>query len=439
MRVWIAAYRTEPFWAVPLGVLATLAVCGLYHAYRYPLRINSTATSPTYSDTQTSLQVGKYALLAAIAAGVALFALSRFPRAAWRPTRRDWILAAVAVFAFGRAAFGAWRSDSVTALDIVGPIVAVVPIALLAALWFSLRPGAVPRFAGHWLWFAIGLLVLNTFVNVVEILVWKTTGRLPALGYEGGLVRFGGVWDDPNSSAVYAGALALFLLSGRVDFSLRWRLFLGWCALFNVAVAWSYSSWVLITVGLAVLFAARFWRPAIALAALGTAILIGVALVPNPTAPGTGVNVVPEEKKESAAQRLESEAYFDPPTNPLSWIIGEDAPRAVENAFGNWFTATGLIGCLGLAAWVLLAIQVLWRTVERRWLLAVLAGAGVSSLFVPHLTVFPVGAFLVLALALTASYYERAGEQGEAAGVRDRVVAQPSRTRPAHRLHASSG
>ncbi|MBS1528205.1 MAG: hypothetical protein JST19_21345, partial [Bacteroidetes bacterium] len=38
--------------------------------------------------------------------------------------------------------------------------------------------------------------------NAVAIANYYLFGRLPALGYEGGLVRFGGFWDDPNSFGI---------------------------------------------------------------------------------------------------------------------------------------------------------------------------------------------------------------------------------------------
>ena len=41
---------------------ALLVIAFYYLGYRYPLRINSSTTSPTYSDTPGWLQVGKYLL-----------------------------------------------------------------------------------------------------------------------------------------------------------------------------------------------------------------------------------------------------------------------------------------------------------------------------------------------------------------------------------------
>jgi hypothetical protein len=45
---------------------------------------------------------------------------------------------------------------------------------------------------------AIILFLSNGFA----VANYYITGRLPALGYEGGLVRFGGFWDDPNSFGI---------------------------------------------------------------------------------------------------------------------------------------------------------------------------------------------------------------------------------------------
>ncbi len=95
-------------------------------------------------------------------------------------------------------------------------------------------------------------VVFNTVSNVVQMLLYAAIGRLPFNGYPGSLVRFGGLWDDPNQAAmvsalVIVGAVAI---SRRTGSTLnRWLMA---AALFNVIVSVSYSATVGLVVGLGV-------------------------------------------------------------------------------------------------------------------------------------------------------------------------------------------
>src|SRR5450759_557644 len=56
------------------GMVSALFIIGFYYlSYRYPLKINNSQTSPTYSDTPTWLQAGKYLFIAVVLA-VGVFA-----------------------------------------------------------------------------------------------------------------------------------------------------------------------------------------------------------------------------------------------------------------------------------------------------------------------------------------------------------------------------
>jgi hypothetical protein len=71
---------------------------------------------------------------------------------------------------------------------------------LLALYWFS-NSSVLEVNINFDRLFTIGAIVLYTS-NAIAIGNYYLFGRLPALGYEGGLVRFGGFWDDPNSFGI---------------------------------------------------------------------------------------------------------------------------------------------------------------------------------------------------------------------------------------------
>jgi hypothetical protein len=69
----------------------------------------------------------------------------------------------------------------------------------------------------------------------------------------------------------------------------------------------------------------------------------------------------------------------------------------VEDAFGTWLAAAGVIGLVLLAAWLVMALRSV-AAGHRLWLLVGSLGLLVSSLFVPLFLVFPIGFFFVVIL-----------------------------------------
>jgi len=176
-----------------------------YNSYRYPFQISSAGTSYGYSDTPIALQIGKYAILALI-----------FVWRAW------------SVFAF---------PDSRTVIDkksifFVFLLLFVSTYPIVNAIFFN----HADRFANSLLLFSPFLLIFGgvgekarqrdqviyilnrlltffLFINacffLLQVILLTQYGRLPALSYEGSfLIRFGGIWDDPNGYGIF---LSFFL------------------------------------------------------------------------------------------------------------------------------------------------------------------------------------------------------------------------------------
>ncbi|SAK49604.1 hypothetical protein AWB76_01352 [Caballeronia temeraria] len=173
---------------------ATVLIALLYSSYRYPLQINSAQTSPTYSDTPPFLQAAKYLLLAAACAVIAVAAGGLYI-----PRRKLGFIAlylALLVCPFIHLTFDGEPKH--LAFAFVAAVAFFVSLSVRAVTMSSID--AFMKFT----------LYLSLLVNLIQIILFYSIGRLPALAYEDTLsVRFGSFLDDPNGF----GAL-LFLLLG---------------------------------------------------------------------------------------------------------------------------------------------------------------------------------------------------------------------------------
>jgi len=383
------------------SLLSVLGICAFYYFYRYPFRINSASTSPTYHNTPRWLQEGKYVLLAVVEAPLALVLLRA------RAWRRQWafpeaVLAGLGLFAFARAAAAVSSGGGISGFDIVGPVLVAIPIGLAVGLPGLGARDEIARIARVT---AVGILAVNAIADVVELVLWRATGRLPALAYAASLKRFGGLWDDPNSCALYAACFGTYLLARWRTFGRMARALLACGVLLELAAAFSYSGWLAFVVGLVALGVQRVRRRGLALALVAAAVAILVA-APFTLGALHGVPVVGHairDKQASLRQRLDPGTYFVRPRDLLGWVVGSSRPVQVEDAYGAWFSGGGAVGLallLGFAG-SSLASSRSGRGFD--WLVSVTAAFLVSSLFVPHLIVFPVATMFVLLLAGVAA------------------------------------
>jgi hypothetical protein len=190
-RSWTKVYLNKvperSFW---VGLLISTA----YLSYRYPLQINSSTTSQVYSDTPLSLQAGKFALIFLTCCISAPFLFwKRFNR-----LQASIVILAGMVFSFPLfKLLGGFESRYLeVSFWPLAALVLVIPIK-------SIDLQSIDKYLKVIFFFAI-------ISDVVEVSLFLLFGRLPALGWSGGLsVRFGGFLDDPNGFAVI-----LFLLMG---------------------------------------------------------------------------------------------------------------------------------------------------------------------------------------------------------------------------------
>jgi hypothetical protein len=225
----------------------------VYESYRYPLQINASGTSSTYSDTPLALQAGKFLLACPL---FALAGVQCFRKSA--PLKR-WLIAGCALFL---GIFALLKSIG----DPTGHYVESTFWMLLALVlaWSvdSVRISAIDRYLRFLLIYAVGS-------TLIEVVLFVTVGRLPALAWEGGLsIRFGGFLDDPNGFAAI-----LFLLTGWSYVRFRgWRCFLIIAAITVMLLL--TQSWT--AIGFFVLVAFIWTLRAVSKRPLVTALTIGV-------------------------------------------------------------------------------------------------------------------------------------------------------------------
>jgi hypothetical protein len=179
---------------------ALLVIAFYYLSYRYPLRINSSTTSPTYSDTPGWLQVGKYFLICIV---VAITANGVLARRSQRPihtgvtyTLTGFGLVLISVFALVKGSL-------VGSTDMIVLGLVILPGALLTSMALRWRLDSV-RLGRYVLLYA----VISVIAEVIQVLLFRTQGRLPALAYENSTsIRFGSVLDDPNGFAILVALL----------------------------------------------------------------------------------------------------------------------------------------------------------------------------------------------------------------------------------------
>lgn len=171
--------------------VALIMVLGFfYNAYRYPLQINSTDTSPTYSDTPIWLSLGKYVLFAM------LLMYGAVGRLAVRTPLR--VRHAILVVVYGYLSLYPMVAGSLVLKDklVTTGIFFLIPLVLLI-FYGCIYPY---REVNRLLTVAV---VIGLISNALQVALFLTVGRLPALAYSDSImVRFGSFLDDPNGFGV---------------------------------------------------------------------------------------------------------------------------------------------------------------------------------------------------------------------------------------------
>jgi hypothetical protein len=293
----------------------------------------------------------------------------------------------------------------------LGALLGVAPLIILLPALFAVEGPATDALERLVLPLAFGLLFLHAAVDLIEIALWIVVGRLPALGYAGALVRFGGVWDDPNSAGAYAALCLVLLIWRPFGLSRRERGVLVAAGALVLAASWSLSGGLMLLSGLLVLGALRSTdRPRFALRSLAVAAVVLAAapliVLTYDRLPLVG-HVLQQKVAGSVGSRQSALAHglyiASLPHDPVAWLVGRAHPQQNEAAIVWWIDTVGLMGTVLLACWLTLTLRRVWSTPAREPAMALSAAVLVGSLFVPYLTTVPIGSYFLLGVAWLAA------------------------------------
>lgn len=251
-----------------------IVVSDLYYFLRYPLQYGDTSTSPTYSATPLFYQAGKYGLFALMLAALFVLCCLHAPRLRLRTQDAlpfvvlgsvlsyACLMTLIAIFTQGAAAAG----HMLKALF-------VIPAAFFIPAFYQ------ENTLGHFERVFKALFKLHLLYSAVQVILFLSTGRLPALAYIGGVPRFGGGYDDPNAFGIFLIIPLLYAIGSR---GLRRRRLL-----LLAITALLLATQSLTAIGAALLAVTTFclirgmWKTLMAAVAMAAAIAIAILATPG--------------------------------------------------------------------------------------------------------------------------------------------------------------
>ncbi|SAL00440.1 hypothetical protein AWB77_06141 [Caballeronia fortuita] len=371
---------------------ATVIVALLYSSYRYPLQINSAQTSPTYSDTPPLLQAAKYLILVVACAVMAFVAGGLYV-----PRRRLGFITLYLMLVAWPIVHFAFDGD---AKHLTFPIVAGVAFFISLSVC-SVTLTAVDTFMRFTLYFSL-------LVDLIQMILFHVTGRLPALAYEDTLaVRFGSFLDDPNGFAALS-----FLLLGYA-YSLPRTMMNRLCILGVILCIFLSQSLTAISflVLLIVLWGlTNHFKATLFVLLIGGLAIFLPYLFNGFSLGGNGLlDVVFTSKQASSDAHFES-FNLDKLADFSVWILGGDEYLISESW---WVTALNNYGLIWSGALLSMLTAFMWKLyitfneahsqrVKRVSLSVLLFSLYVvgASLNLPFLTVFPINFMLMLFVSL---------------------------------------
>lgn len=183
----------------------------VYNFHRYIFKYNDENTSPTYTNTPLTWKVLKYVILGFLIS-VLHFSFK------WKRNFNRTALTVILSFCFWIIMVNLlnymkfdFKIDELEAI--------IWAIILFPLIFLSVDEKIeISKFYDNY-FLPVSYAVIVT--NAIVIFNFYIFGRLPALGYEGSLVRFGGLWDDPNGFGFFSNFLCFISLNKR-----KWLIFL---------------------------------------------------------------------------------------------------------------------------------------------------------------------------------------------------------------------
>jgi hypothetical protein len=277
-----------------LGIYLTIFTLIFYNFHRYIFKYNSESTSPTYTNTPIVWQISKYILILFF---TSLFYFgSKFKFVFNKNFLLIYCTILFVIFTNIIAIFYYRNlSSSVNELEYCFYFIVLMP------LWFTENNLESIDINYHKI---INITGIALFIsNAHVILNYFLFGRLPALGYEGDLVRFGGYWDDPNGFGFISVILAFYFLFNK-------SYFLLFAALVSIIMTFSFTAYFMLFIS-AIFWVCKYFKQ-INVKIMFYAFVIAVFLVYQVLENWAAVSLLLESKNGSVNQHLSNDLIFNP-------------------------------------------------------------------------------------------------------------------------------
>jgi len=162
-----------------------------YLAYRYPFRMNSSGTSPTYQDTPFILSMLKYVFFLIILVYYFIKGFISFSLVKFKLSHAIEFIIVLYLFIF--PFIGSVLLQRVFLLETGIFFLAIIPVYI-----FKFKDISIEKLNRYIMFF----IYLSVISELIQVVLFVSFDRLPALAYKDSImVRFGSIWDDPNGFA----------------------------------------------------------------------------------------------------------------------------------------------------------------------------------------------------------------------------------------------
>ena len=319
-----------------------------YYSYRYILQVNAVCTSPTYSDTPLFWRMLKYILFMPL---LMLLGAQTYLRIIYR--RSNELIAYLLFFLVGLHfyyTFAGLYEGLATELFVRTLTVIVIFSSVLFCIGgnFKVDVESLGKIFDVYFIYAISY-------NFVQIFLYFSVGRLPALAYATGNlmhVRFGGNWDDPNTWPMIMAFYFPYVIT-RYKGLLKW-FFAVICPVFTL-MAWSGTGVITFAAASIMFFFLRFKDSRLINVFMTMSLVVGIFLALNYTNIKTLFDTYVEAKKGSVSGHAAS--WTTEGLDPITLLGLYPYFLGGESGFMRLLRAGGIPAVLALYGLMFIAVK----------------------------------------------------------------------------------
>ena len=350
----------------------------IYLWYRYAFRYNSTLTSPTYYDTPTIWKIGKYIIIVVF---LGMYVVLNGFKIKSSYKKLTILLMAVSIIIFVKAVI-------VKDIEFFAKWVLMI-WAAYPMLTIRMTDGFQVRF----LQINKVIFIFHVVYSAVQCGLYILQGRLPALAYRGGMVRFGGGYDDPNAFAIYLMLPIAYILYNIIKEHGKTKdyILLAICIVLLIMTI-SFAGFLALGI-VGILFLKKYCKKKRMFNLVCLALMC--AVIGAVTFEDTIISIL-GAKQESASQHLGMLIPYIEDTAADVYAFGTRKFYFSENFYNqilNYFGMLFFVAYVGFKIWIIKMAYRASRTSEDKYsyiAFVYITSFSVAQIGIPYTTVFPV-------------------------------------------------